>query len=134
MEFEESKLFEKQCRNFYKNRFGNIYEDLDNLKEEVFPKIAFRKIANWNKKLGEIELDKGTSISVWVVRHANSNTDEGKRSGYRIFYCKLHQESGAFLLGIYYKADIEGNDYEKMAEELIQYSKRAILKNRKSRN
>lgn len=128
MDFVESERFQQQRKELRKS-FSSIDKDISNLKEEALPKVAFKQISRWNRKYGEVNLTEECSISVWYIRHGNSDTNEGKRGGYRIFYCKLESEQTVFLLGVYYKSNLEGVSYDKIVENLINSSRNIILSN-----
>lgn len=129
MNFIESSDFQKQRKKLRK-RFDRIDKDIDNLKEEALPKVAFKRVGNWNKSIRpKINLSDEVSILTWRVAHANSDTDEGKSGGYRIFYCKLGSDQ-LLLLGIYYKPDIEDGAYSEIAKTLVKSAKEVILENK----
>jgi len=128
MNFIESSDFQTQ-RKALRKRFDRIDKDIDNLKEEALPKVAFKRVGNWNKSVRpEINLSEKMSVLVWRIAHANSDTDKGKSSGYRIFYCKLDSDQ-LLLLGIYYKPDIENDAYSEIAKSLVGSAQEVILEN-----
>jgi len=129
MDFIESNKLQRQRKELRK-RFQNIDKDIDNLKEEALPKVAFKRVSNWNKSIRpKINLSEEISILTWRIAHANSDTDEGKSGGYRVFYCKLGSNR-LLLLGIYYKADIENDAYSEIVRSLVESAKEVILENK----
>jgi len=125
MKIEKSERFKKQIKNL-KCKYQKIHEDIKDLKSEL-PKLAFRELGKTNYKLCSIKVNKAETKEIWKIRISCSDNNRGKSAGYRIFYCKLTSDKEVFLLGIFIKKDIEGENVEKIAKQLVEASRDAIL-------
>lgn len=127
MNIKKSEKFKKQVSDLEEN-YQSVYKDVEDLEREL-TSLAFKRLSNTNYCLCEIEVAKGIIKEIWRIKIGCSDNNQGKSSGYRVFYCKLKPDSGVFLLGIFIKKDIEGDDYREIAKHLIKASKESILAN-----
>ena len=116
----ESDIFIRQILKL-KNKYRRVESDISALKLEL-PKLAFKSVSPLNIHIVTVKKSEGHFKRVWRIRVLNSDINKGKSAGYRIFYCEGNAEGTILLLGIYPKSEINDNEYQKIARELVEAS------------
>lgn len=114
---KKSLRFKAQLDDLHGRGYRKIDKDMDNFEEEA-PEILFKAGFRNNERIITCKKDDG-KYEVWKINHSSSDNNQGGSSGFRIFYTEEADER-VILLGIYLKSDIEGENYKKIAEELIE--------------
>ena len=100
--------------NYYrkKKKFTNITDDLDGIMDRI--------------SRGELIGDPITDIkipqqdSVYKVRAVNTNTNQGKKNGYRVIYYAMKEDKTVYLLTVYYKKEDKSIPTKKKIKALIE--------------
>lgn len=116
LKVKKTPRFNGQMNNLYSDGYRNIDEDIENF-EDNSSDILFKRGFRGNERIATCERGN-CKYEVWKINHSSTDNNQGGSSGFRIFYTKEGDEK-VILLGIYLKKDIEGDNYKKIAKELV---------------
>ncbi|MBD5589197.1 hypothetical protein [Clostridium botulinum] len=95
-----------------KKKYKSISKDINNILRDLEKGIFA------GDPIADLKLD--TSNKVYKIRAANTDTKQGKSSGYRLIYYVETEDKIVFLVTIYYKKD---NDRIPTDKEIINLIK-----------